>query len=100
MLRVSLDVNASKDEITPMLRRQRKELERLLPRAYREFLKNTPKRTGNARRRTHLDNDSIQANYAYAQRLDEGWSKQSPEGMVKPTMEFMEAEFKKIIDRK
>jgi len=59
------------------------------------FIKNTPKRSGNARRSTRLDSkDVIQANYGYAKKLDDGASRQSPEGMVKPTVK----EIKKIVD--
>jgi response regulator of citrate/malate metabolism len=51
------------------------------------FVANTPKRSGNARRSTRLDNqDVIQAQYNYASKLDAGSSKQSPQGMTKPTI--------------
>lgn len=65
--------------------------------AYDEFVRNTPVRSGNARRRTSLQNDTIRANYPYAQRLDEGWSRQSPRGMVEPTVEFMKRYIKKLL---
>lgn len=55
--------------------------------AYKAFVKNTPIRSGNARRNTKKSNNSIDANYAYAQRLEEGWSKQAPKGMTEPTIE-------------
>jgi hypothetical protein len=87
------------DNLTPLLKSQIKELNDLIPRAYSEFLKNTPVRSGNARRRTTLRKDVIEANYPYAKRLDEGYSKQSPDGMVKPTEDFIEQEFKKIIGK-
>jgi len=45
----------------------------------------TPRRTGNARRRTRRQGDEIQAVYPYAQRLDEGYSRQAPQGMTEPT---------------
>ena len=49
---------------------------------------NTPIREGNARRRTKLSSDklTINSNYSYAGRLDDGWSKQSPKGFTKPTI--------------
>jgi hypothetical protein len=50
------------------------------------FIKNTPVKTGFARRHTVKNNDEITAQYPYAKRLDNGWSKQSPNGMVKPTI--------------
>jgi len=58
--------------------------------AYPVFVDNTAVRTGNARSRTNLRNTSINANYPYAQRLDEGWSKQRPNGMTKPTAKWFE----------
>ena len=53
---------------------------------YPTFYKKTPHRTGNAQRHTTKTSSSIDANYPYAKRLDEGWSNQSPNGMVKPTI--------------
>ena len=58
--------------------------------AYNYFKRETPIRTGNARNNTRLRNDEIQADYAYAQRLDSGWSSQSPQGMTKPTEKFIQ----------
>lgn len=68
----------------------------LAKKAYDFFKSITPQDTGNARRRTILKGDEIQANYPYAQRLDQGWSKQAPQGMTKPTDEFIVKEIKKI----
>jgi len=49
----------------------------------------TPVRSGNARNNTSTNtkakNPVIKAKYGYAARLDEGWSKQAPQGMSKPT---------------
>lgn len=42
---------------------------------------------GNARRNTVLKNNEIQANYPYAQRLEEGYSSQAPKGMTEPTLQ-------------
>lgn len=65
-----------------------------------EFIKSTPVRSGNARRNTKLKNDTtILANYAYAGRLDEGWSKQAPGGMTDPTIDFIEREVYRQIGR-
>lgn len=44
-------------------------------------------RPGNARRRTRLVGNDVEANYAYALRLEKGWSTQAPDGMTKPTIE-------------
>lgn len=63
--------------------------------AYKVWLKNTPVRSGNARRKTRLDRADIRAEYPYAKRLNEGWSKQSPDGMSKPTEEFIQEYIRK-----
>jgi hypothetical protein len=64
--------------------------------AHAEFVKNTPVRTGNARRNTRLQGDNIVADYNYSQELDQGHSKQSPDGMVKPTEQWI----RKEVDRR
>jgi hypothetical protein len=63
--------------------------------AYDYFRGITPERTGNAKRSTRLRNDEIQADYAYAQRLDGGYSNQAPQGMTKPTEKFIQEYIKK-----
>jgi hypothetical protein len=57
------------------------------------FLKSeTPKKTGNARRKTsHRSNSlKIKSKYGYAGKLDEGWSRQAPDGFTDPTIDFIE----------
>lgn len=44
-------------------------------------------RPGNARRNTMLKGNTIEANYPYAKRLEEGYSSQAPDGMTEPTLE-------------
>lgn len=63
--------------------------------AFPVFYKNTPIKTGNARSHTTKSSNEISANYAYANRLDRGWSKQSPDGMTKPTIAAIRAYIKK-----
>jgi hypothetical protein len=58
--------------------------------AYDYFKRETPIRSGNARSNTRLMGDEIWADYAYAQRLDEGYSSQAPQGMTKPTEKFIQ----------
>jgi hypothetical protein len=58
--------------------------------AYDYFVSITPKDKGNARRSTQLKGNTIHANYPYAQKLDEGYSKQAPKGMTEPTGKFIE----------
>ena len=57
--------------------------------AYEYFRDITPIRSGNAQRNTKLRSNEIQADYAYAQRLDDGWSRQAPRGMTGPTEKFI-----------
>jgi len=55
---------------------------------------------GNARRSTKQTKNGIEADYPYAERLDEGWSKQAPKGMTNPTLEFLENEVQNILKGK
>jgi hypothetical protein len=64
---------------------------------YPVFLKNTPIKTGNARSKTVKGNGEIDANYPYAKRLDQGYSRQSPAGMSKPTIAAIRAYIKKTL---
>jgi hypothetical protein len=57
--------------------------------AYKEFYRITPLRSGNAKSNTDLRNNRIEADYPYAQRLDDGWSRQAPNGMTDPTIKYV-----------
>jgi hypothetical protein len=57
--------------------------------AYDYFKSITPIKSGNARSRTEKVGNEVQANYAYAKRLNNGWSHQAPNGMVKPTVDYL-----------
>ena len=64
------------------------------------MVKNTPVDSGNARNRTRLRGDTkIVADYGYAGRLDDGWSKQAPKGFTEPTEDFIEDEVTRQIRR-
>jgi hypothetical protein len=69
--------------------------QKLAQEAYKVFRANTPIKSGNARRNTHLTGDTVQGDYPYATRLDNGWSRQSPDGMTIPTLEFIKDYIKK-----
>jgi hypothetical protein len=69
-----------------------KELADLPEAAHAEFIKNTPVRSGNARRNTQLRDTKIIANYDYSQQLEDGRSRQAPEGMIKPTEQWIQRE--------
>jgi hypothetical protein len=48
-------------------------------------------RGGNAKRKTRLKGDTIHADYPYAKRLDEGYSKQNNGvGMTEPTLKAIQ----------
>jgi hypothetical protein len=61
---------------------------------YPVFVKSTPVRTGNARSHTHLSGTTITADYPYADRLDDGYSRQAPRGMTEPSVKAMNQFFK------
>lgn len=93
-MRITID-----DKITKQLRKDKKFLQNLPQEAYDYFVAQTPIRTGNARRSTDFKGNTIVADYAYAQRLDTGWSKQAPQGMTKPTERFIDREINKKIGK-
>jgi len=66
---------------------------------YDYFVDATPIRTGNARRSTALRGNTIDANYAYAERLDDGSSRQAPKGMSGPTEKFLEKRIDDLIGK-
>lgn len=92
-----MSVKLVNNGMTASLRRIQSELDKLPQQAYDFWVKTTPKATGNARRKTVLKKNEIQSNYAYAQRLDEGWSKQAPNGMSQPTEKFIQQRTDKIL---
>ena len=82
--------------LTGDLAKIQQELARYPRRAVDEFRRLTPIRTGNARSRTQLRTDVIEANYAYAQSLDQGHSSQAPQGMTEPMQLWREREIQKF----
>lgn len=71
--------------------------------AYQYFVAQTPIKSGNARRSTELDKTNsktvIVGDYPYAQRLDDGYSRQSPSGMSKPTERYLEKRINTIVGK-
>jgi hypothetical protein len=75
--------------------------------AYKFFVAQTPVRSGNARRntalasmkdsKTGLSKATIEGDYPYAQRLDEGYSKQAPSGMTAPTERYIERRLDELV---
>lgn len=93
---ITMDVKIS-DDISKELTRIQKKLAAYPQEAHDKFIELTPIRTGNARRRTKLTNkDTIEADYPYAERLDEGSSRQAPKGMTDPFLKWANAKIKSI----
>jgi hypothetical protein len=99
MADVRLKVKKITNNINPRLRRLRNDLKTVAPKAADFFKSETPIRTGNAKRRTKLQGETIKANYEYASRLDNGYSRQAPDGMSKPTIDFIRKLMARIIRR-
>lgn len=89
-----------RNDITPSLRRIGDGLKKLPSEAYTFFKEETPIKTGNARRRTRLQGQVIKADYDYATALDAGRSRQAPEGMSKPTEQFITQRINEIMRKK
>ena len=85
------------DTMTSSMNRIQRDLRGLPKQAYDFWIKKTPKATGNARNKTRLEKDTIAANYAYAQALDSGSSRQAPKGMSEPTTEFLDSRIRNIM---
>jgi hypothetical protein len=94
MIKIDLDIQ---DNITKDLERIRKSLPQIAKQGLAEYKRLTPVRSGNARRKTTVSGNAIQANYPYAGRLDEGYSKQAPKGMTEPFEQWLEKHISKII---
>lgn len=71
--------------MTQSLKKLQDHLQKLPEVAYDLWLENTPKNSGNARKKTRLKGNTIHADYAYAKRLNQGSSKQAPSGISEPT---------------
>jgi len=93
-------VDIGKDKITGDIAKKIKLLDRVPDQAYTFFRAHTPIRSGRARRSTVLKKDTIHAAYPYAQRLDDGYSPQAPDGMTKPTEAFIKKTVDNIIRKK
>lgn len=88
------------DKITPSTQAKQKQLAKIPGDAYIFFKAHTPIRTGNARSRTFLKKDTIVGAYPYAQRLDDGYSSQAPDGMSRPTEAYIKKRLDAILKRK
>lgn len=88
----------STGNINAAIRRIERELPGIASDAHKEFVKKTPVDSGNARRRTAFRNgNTIDARYNYANRLNQGWSRQADNGMTDPTVEFIRSRVRSIL---
>jgi hypothetical protein len=88
------------DKITTSVKKKVAQLDKVPLQAYTFFKAHTPIKTGNARRSTVFKKDTIIAAYPYAQPLDDGRSRQAPDGMTKPTEAFVKKTTDQIMKRK
>lgn len=95
-----MSITLTVNKMTSSVKNIQKKLKNLPKEAFTEFVKDTPIRSGHARRSTKLNGNVINANYAYAKRLDEGYSQQSPDGMTKPTEVFIKKRVAQILKGK
>lgn len=91
-----IKITRTSSAIEAGLRNKQRQLAQVPQLAHNFFVRVTPKDTGNARNKTKLAGDTIQANYPYATRLNKGWSRQAPSGMTMPTMEYIRALLRRI----
>ena len=97
---MSTTITKTKDEITPELHDLIRDLNKLPQTAHKKAIELTPKKTGNARRRTRLTGTSIKGDYSYSGALDSGTSKQAPSGITKPLEHWINIEANKILGGK
>ena len=95
MIKVNVKIDNTK--LNSMIKKQRSAYAVLPARGLAQFKILTPIDTGNARANTSLKNNSIEGDYAYAQRLDKNWSKQTRgKGIVAPFTKWWVQQIKKI----
>lgn len=107
-----IEVKVNTTNLQNRLRRLQSKLDKLPEEAHKEFVRLTPigdpnrwktkykpknYKPGNARRNTTLQGETIKANYPYAQRLNEGYSSQAPQGMIQPLLKFLRKRVKDIV---
>jgi len=92
-------INFNMSEISKMFDQAEKVAKTLPKEAYDYFIDSTPVRSGNARRSTRLRGNTIDADYNYAERLDDGYSRQAPKGMSGPTEKFLQKRIDDLIGK-
>jgi len=76
-----------RSKIKTRLERLERDVGKIKDFAADEFRKITPIRTGNARSKTNRINAGVEAAYPYANALNDGFSRQAPQGMTAPTVD-------------
>jgi len=63
---------------------------------HKKFQEETPIRTGNAKRKTKQTGNKVVGDYPYASRLNEGYSRQAPNGMTNPTVDYVRDQLRRL----
>ncbi len=95
---IQVDVTVS-DKLTGEIKKVQRQLQQVPQQSLQEFRALTPIRSGNARRSTTLNRETIELNYPYAERLDNGYSRQAPKGMTLPFERWFRNKIKQILGR-
>lgn len=94
---IKLRVTANMSDAKKKTDRMVQQLSQLPTQAADYFRSITPIRSGNARRNTRLQGKNvIIGDYPYAERLDQGYSDQAPEGMTQPTEQWINKKLRDI----
>lgn len=96
-----MSIRRVSNNISPSVNRKLQQLKSIPPKAYDFFKRTTPIRTGNARNKTNYNSKpnggTIRSDYPYANRLNEGYSRQAPDGMTKPTISKIRQLVKRVL---
>jgi hypothetical protein len=81
-----MGIKVNDREVVDMFKELKDMPQFVMEKTYPYLKSRTPIKSGNARNRTRLEKDKsvIGSRYPYADRLDTGWSKQSPQGFTEP----------------
>ena len=94
-----MSVKVNRSDFDRLLKQAPTRVDKAWQAAGRKYRDLTPVASGNARRRTRVQGNEIRADYAYADRLDKGWSKQAPQGMTEPTLDYFESVIDSELDK-
>ena len=89
------NVNIDRSQFDQLLKELKDLPEEVAQEAGKYYKRITPRLSGNAQSKTYTKGKSIKSDYAYAGRLDDGYSKQAPRGMSEPTINYI----KELVER-